>query len=530
MTSWKRWTAAVALGLCLAAGFFTTPAEAATPERPDVYVDGEWIRFDVQPQVYQYRTLVPMRMIFEALGADVRWEDATQTAVATKNGTTLRLPIGSSVVTKNGQPVQLDVPAQLVSNRTMVPVRFLAESFGDDVQWEEAQGRVTITSAQAGQVRVVGDDSYHLTDGMTAGVQHLVQSQNLAALVENEIGKKFQKPVWIYLANSQEAFQQGIQKYGEDPDAASVADVAEGVTYGSRVLIPLNKLQGDRERTQTIAHELMHVLLNQNGGRDLPSWVHEGLAWQAGLDAEFQNQPPVMRRQVDGMLRDYVLGVVNQGKYQPLVGASEGTVDALQTAGYNVELQDYLAYKYMTATYGKPKLLDYINKYTGGLRTTAFQQAVGVSLPTFEANFKAYLQAEIKRTSNGMEITLNVPSTFRGSIHLLPQGTGTTATQALTLPPGQHKLRVYKDGRIEGAPARAERDKAERDAGTVYLFVDVDQARKEQGVQTSSGGLGFYDSYGESYFGYAWLNTSQDAVYPETNQLFGVEILDVQAF
>ncbi|PWK16220.1 copper amine oxidase N-terminal domain-containing protein [Tumebacillus permanentifrigoris] len=530
MTSWKRWTTAVLLGLGMAASLCNTPAVAATPERPDVVVDGEWIRFDVQPQVFQYRTLVPMRMIFEALGADVHWEDDTQTAVASKNGVTLRLPIGSQIVTKNGQPVTLDVPAQLVSNRTMVPVRFLAESFGDEVLWDEQQGRVTINSVGAPKVRVVGDDYASLQDGMTASVQGLVQNQNLAALVEAEIGKTFQKPVWIYLSNSQTGYQQAIAKYGEDPDAASIAAVAEGITYESRVMIPLSKLATDHERTQTIAHELMHVLLNQNGGRDLPSWVHEGLAWQTGLDAEFQNQPAVMRKQMDGMLRDYVLGVVAQGTYHPLISSTDGTVDALSGgAGYNVELQDYLAYKYLVATFGKQKLLDYLTKYAAGARLTAFSSAIGVPLATFETNFKAHLQSEIARTSKGMEITLNVPSTFQGSVHLLTQGTGTTATQALTLAPGQQKIRVYKDGHIEGVPAQVS-GKAERDKGTVYLFVDLDHATKEQGVQSESGGLGFYDSYGQYYYGYAWLNTEQDAVYPDTNKLFGLEILDVQAF
>ncbi|MBL0385483.1 copper amine oxidase N-terminal domain-containing protein [Tumebacillus sp. ITR2] len=529
MTLWKRWTQTLLLGVCVAGGLgVAQAASAATPERPDVYVDGEWIRFDVQPQAFQYRTLVPMRMIFEALGADVRWEEATQTAVATKDGVTLRLPIGSTRVTKNGVAMPIDVPAQLVKDRTMVPVRFVAESFGDEVLWNEALGRVTINSVNAPKIRVVGDDAL-LKDGMTANLQSLVRRNDLTTLVENEIGKTFKKPVWVYLANSAKGFEQNIAKYGGDRNAKSMAETAEGVTYGSHVLIPLNKLPNDGELTQTVSHELMHVLLNQNGGLSLPSWVHEGLAWQTGLDAQFKSQPAVMRRQMDGMLRDYVLGVVEQGKYQPLLSSQDGTIDALTTAGYNVELQDYLAYQYYVATYGKTKFLSYLNAYVSG-GTHAFESATGVTEAAFEADYRAYLDREVKRTSNGMEITLNVPANFQGVVQLLPQGTGKTSTDALVLQPGLQKIRVYKDGHVEGVQTRPTNDRSDREQSAVYLFVDVNQAVKEQGVSTESGGMGFYDSYGEYYYGYAWLETEQDAVYPDTNRVLGLEILDVHAF
>ncbi|KEO84036.1 copper amine oxidase N-terminal domain-containing protein [Tumebacillus flagellatus] len=531
MKSWKRWTHALLLCGCALGGLLAAgSASAATPERPDVYVDGEWIRFDVQPQVFQYRTLVPMRMIFEALGADVSWDDATQTATAAKDGTVLRLTIGKNVATKNGVPMGLDVPAQLVNDRTMVPVRFVAESFGDEVLWNEALGRVTIHSVNAPKVRVIGDDTLHLQDGMTARMQALVRQKALADLVQNEIGKSYQQPVWIYLSNSAQGYRQNIAKYGQDPDAASVAAQAEGVTYGSRILLPLDKLTDDRLRTQTVAHEMMHVLLNQNGGLSLPSWVHEGLAWQTGLDAEFQSDPAVMRRQMDGMLRDYVLGIVEQGKYQPLLSKKEGTIDAMTSAGYNTELQDYLAYQYYVQTYGKPAFMNYLNRYLSG-GANAFQAAAGVTESAFETNFRAYLEQETKRSSNGMEITLKVPDGFQGDLHLLAQGTGTTPTQQLLLQPGTHTLRIYRDGRVEGAKTQTAHDQAERDQSAVYLFVDLNRAVSEQGVTSDSGGMGFYDSYGEYYYGYAWLNTSaQGAIYPDTNKVLGVEILDVRAF
>lgn len=82
------------------------------------------------------RTLVPLRAVFETMGAEVLWDEATQTVTAVRDNTTIELTVGSSTLYKNGQAVMtLDVPAKKVNDRTMVPVRAIAESFGAQVDW-----------------------------------------------------------------------------------------------------------------------------------------------------------------------------------------------------------------------------------------------------------------------------------------------------------------------------------------------------------------------------------------------------------
>jgi len=111
-----------------------------------VLLDGAPVEFDVLPQVTDGRTLVPLRAIFEALGAEVSWNAETQTVTGTKGGTTVVLPIGSTSPTVNGQVVNIDVPGTVVNGRTLVPLRFVAESFGVHVNWDAEARQVTITS------------------------------------------------------------------------------------------------------------------------------------------------------------------------------------------------------------------------------------------------------------------------------------------------------------------------------------------------------------------------------------------------
>jgi len=110
-----------------------------------VLVNGAAVTFDQPPIIENGRTLVPLRAIFEALGADVEWEHSTQTVTAVKDDITIVLKIGDAFLTKNGERIALDVPAKIVGGRTLVPARAVAESFGADVQWDQATRTVTIT-------------------------------------------------------------------------------------------------------------------------------------------------------------------------------------------------------------------------------------------------------------------------------------------------------------------------------------------------------------------------------------------------
>ncbi len=111
-----------------------------------VYVGKYPVSFDQQPIIENGRTLVPLRGIFEALGASVDWDNATQTVTAQRAETRISLQIGSQKMLVNGEEKTLDVPAKLINGHTLVPARAISEAFGCDVQWDAEHWSVRINS------------------------------------------------------------------------------------------------------------------------------------------------------------------------------------------------------------------------------------------------------------------------------------------------------------------------------------------------------------------------------------------------
>lgn len=123
--------------------------KAAKPSAPvgiKVFIDGKEQIYSPGPVIINGTTMVPLRGVFEALGAKVDWNNDTQTITATKGAVTIVLKIGSSVATKNGAPVPLAQAAQIMKERTMVPARFVSEALGAVVNWDPATQTVTITT------------------------------------------------------------------------------------------------------------------------------------------------------------------------------------------------------------------------------------------------------------------------------------------------------------------------------------------------------------------------------------------------
>ena len=93
------------------------------------------------------RVLVPLRGVFEALGAAVDYDAETRTIDAVRGATRLQLQLGSAIATINGQTQALDVPAQSRLGRTLVPLRFVAEALGANVSWDDASNSVAIIAS-----------------------------------------------------------------------------------------------------------------------------------------------------------------------------------------------------------------------------------------------------------------------------------------------------------------------------------------------------------------------------------------------
>jgi len=149
----------LAVATCVAVLATQTMPAMAKDRKKDITVeiDGKKIEFDVNPQMDNDRTMVPMRKMFEELGALVKWDGETNTVIARKNKKTVKITIDSEKMEidkgktdEEGNPivetVTLDVPAKLVSDRTLVPTRAVSEAFGLEVDWNDEEQKVIVTS------------------------------------------------------------------------------------------------------------------------------------------------------------------------------------------------------------------------------------------------------------------------------------------------------------------------------------------------------------------------------------------------
>jgi uncharacterized protein YkwD len=112
-----------------------------------VLIDNVAVEFYVPPQIVSGRTLVPMRAIFEALGATVDWDSATQTVTAlTRWEQTVILTVGSTEISVDGSLSQMDIAPIIQNGRTLVPARFVAQALGYEVHWDSINSNVLINT------------------------------------------------------------------------------------------------------------------------------------------------------------------------------------------------------------------------------------------------------------------------------------------------------------------------------------------------------------------------------------------------
>lgn len=120
---------------------------------------GEIVEFDVAPMVIEGRTMLPMRKVFECMGAEVTYDEEAKRATAKKDDMEIVFTIDNQFVKVNGVYDKMDVPAMVVNGRTLVPVRFVAEALKAEVLWDEDNEIVSIMMPMehgTGDLSVIG--------------------------------------------------------------------------------------------------------------------------------------------------------------------------------------------------------------------------------------------------------------------------------------------------------------------------------------------------------------------------------------
>lgn len=119
--------------------------------RVKLYLDGKPIigTADVPPEIKDGRTMVPIRALAERLGADVGWNPTARQVSLTRAGVTIIMTVNSKTAYVNGKPVEMDVAPYITEGRTLIPARYVAEFFGQKVEWNNAQRQVDVSENKA---------------------------------------------------------------------------------------------------------------------------------------------------------------------------------------------------------------------------------------------------------------------------------------------------------------------------------------------------------------------------------------------
>lgn len=122
----------------------------------EIYINHQKVDSDVPPVIYEGRTLVPLRVISEYLGASVAWDGQSKTVRVSADGRQIVLKINDSEAQVDKNTVLLDVPAMIINGRTMVPLRFAGEALMAEVSWDGELKRVDVVK----QLHEIVDFSY----------------------------------------------------------------------------------------------------------------------------------------------------------------------------------------------------------------------------------------------------------------------------------------------------------------------------------------------------------------------------------
>lgn len=128
-----------------------TQANVLAEDGISVEVNGEKVVFDQPPVIENGRTLVPFRAVLEKMGAEVDWDNDTQTVSCKLGEREVSLVINSDKMTVPEGEITLDVPAKIINSRTMVPVRAVSEGLGAQVDWDNDTRTVVVVSEDASE-------------------------------------------------------------------------------------------------------------------------------------------------------------------------------------------------------------------------------------------------------------------------------------------------------------------------------------------------------------------------------------------
>jgi uncharacterized secreted protein with C-terminal beta-propeller domain len=210
-----------------------------------VYVDNERVDFDVAPFVENGRALIPLRGVFEKLGARVDWNKNLLEVVIKDNNNEIEMILGKDKVMVNGIIKDIDVPTKMINSRTFAPLRFAVENLGHTVRWEESTNSVYITK----------NDTFPVVKGISI----VGTKENLIALLE--YNSKLHNYIWMGRAPV-----AGIAEDSAVEAPASQAPQAESSDVSNKDSSDTNVQVEGVQEGDIIKNDGKYIYINTNKG------------------------------------------------------------------------------------------------------------------------------------------------------------------------------------------------------------------------------------------------------------------------
>ena len=252
------------------------------------------------PVVQNDRTLVPIRAIIEAMGGTVNWDEETQTALLEYNGDVITLNIGNTAAYLNETMNTLDVAPTTINDRTMLPIRFIAESFKFKVDWAQETQTITITKPAASTTTPITEPTnggktlvvYYSATGNTERVANYVATAANADIFKLEPAKPYTDADLNYNNNNSRVVYEHEHPEAQDIELVSTTvpnwDSYDTVFIGYPIwwhaaAWPVNRFITENDFTgKTVIPFSTSASSGETGGEALAEMTKTG-NWQEGM-------------------------------------------------------------------------------------------------------------------------------------------------------------------------------------------------------------------------------------------------------
>ncbi|CCO08789.1 stalk domain-containing protein [Desulforamulus hydrothermalis] len=264
-------------------------AQPTTATEPAVTVDGLPINSDCKPVLHNNRSLVPLRALAEAINVQLSWDKQTQTIRAADANNTITLQIGNRTAVRNGIPLSMDVPPQIVNGRTLVPLRFFSEAFSCRVAWQPSENLIQIFSPPQA-MEVIG--FYALGDRQTSSWTNLFGQPFPAAATGNTDIVSTLALGWYSLDRAGNLLTKSAGGWQQPADFRLVLDKAAAYKLRTQMVIHMTDADGSLTGLLTDRHAVEKAVASIVEEAGIYQGVNidfEGLGWQDTSLTETRN-------------------------------------------------------------------------------------------------------------------------------------------------------------------------------------------------------------------------------------------------